>query len=151
MDYDYLYELPWFTIFIYASAIIAFLAALYLEYKDLFCPFGGRAKNGNGAAYEKGKINDEDSYEIILQKIRISSRYDEASVYWRRVIIFTVLLLFSLLILVLQRLPTAYEVMVSFFIIYLFTYLMLTYYQNTVSVYATKQVDKGTKKLLKYF
>ena len=149
-DLEYLYELPWFTIFIYSAAIIAFLAALYLEYKDLFCPYGGRGKYGKGAAYEKGKISEKDSYERILQKIRISCRYDEASVYWRRTIIFTVPLLFTVLILTQQRLPTAYEVMVSFFVIYLFTYLMLVYYQNNVSTYATKQVDEATKVLHRY-
>lgn len=142
---NYLSDLPWFTIFIYASGIIALFAALYLEYKDLFCPHGGKARYGNGAAYEKGKIKDTDGYHTILQKIRISSRYDEASVYWRRSIIFTILLLFTVLIISLQRLPSAYEALVSFIVIYLFTYLMLNYYQNTVSIYATEQVDKGTK------
>lgn len=150
MDYDYLYELPWFTIFIYTSAIVAFLVALYLEHKDLFCPDGNKCYNGNGAAYIKGKVNDNDSYKKILQKIRISSRYDEASVYWRRSIVFTVLLLFVLLVLIKQDLPTAYEVLISFIVIYLFIFLMLTYYQNTVSIYATKQVDEGTKILERY-
>ena len=154
MNYDCLndwYELPWFTIFIYVSAIVAFLSALYLEYKDLFCPHGGRARYGQGASYEKGRIDSDDTYETILQKIRISSRYDEASIYWRRSIIFTVILLFPLLILLLYRLPTAYEVLVSFIVIYLFTYMMLVYYQTNVSVYATSQVDKGTRKLEKYY
>lgn len=141
---------PWFTIFIYSSAIIAFLAAWYLEYKDLYYPHGGRPRYGNGGAYEKGKVKCNDNYKTILQKIRISSRYDEASVYWRRSIIFSVLLLFVLLPMVLLRLPTAYEVLVSFVIIYLFTYLMLVYYQNNVSSYATKQVDKATAILEKY-
>ncbi len=146
---NYLFDLPWFTIFIYASGIIALFVALYLEYKDLFCPHGGKAQYGKGAAYEKGKIKDGDKYHTILQKIRISSRYDESSVYWRRSIVFTVLLLFTVLIMALQRLPSAYEVLVSFIIIYLFTYLMLSYYQNNVSIYATKQVDQGTKILEK--
>jgi hypothetical protein len=149
--YDYLYDLPWFTIFIYSSAIIALFAALYLERKDLFYPHGGSSKYGNGAAYEKGKIKHGDDYHTILQKLRISSRYDEASVYWRRCIIFTVLLMFTVLIIALQRLPTAYEVLVSFIVIYLFTYLMLVYYQNVVSIYATEQVDKGTKILEKTY
>jgi len=150
-DYEYLCDLPWFTIFIYTVAIVAFLAALYLEYKDLFCPHGGVGKYGNGAAYGKGKIHKNDDYKTILQKIRISGRYDEASIYWRRSIIFTVILLFSVLILTLMRLPTAYEVIVSFIVIYLFTYLMLVYYQNTVSIYATNQIDVATRILEKRY
>ncbi len=149
--YDYFCELPWFTIFVYVSVLIAFLAALYLEYKDLFCPHGEVARYGIGAAYNRGKIKKGDDYDTILQKIRMSSRYDEASVYWRRSIIFTVLLLFTLLIIALQRLPTAYEVLVSFIIIYLFIYLSLTYYQNIVSEPAAHQVNYATKILEKHY
>ena len=148
---DYLYNLSWFTIFIYIAVIIAFLAAFYLEYKDLFCPHGGKAEYGKGAAYSEGKVDKNDNFHTILQKIRISSRYDEGSVYWRRTIIFTVIVLFSVLILVLQRLPTAYEIIVSFIVIYLLTFLFLNYYQTTVSRYATRQIAEGTKLLEKYY
>lgn len=148
---DWIYEIDWFTVLIYTTAIIALLAAFYLEYKDLFCPYGGIARYGNGAAYSLGKVDLHDSYNDILQKIRISSRYDEASVYWRRTIIFTVLLVFTIFILVLQRLPTAYETIVSFLIIYLFTFLFLTYYQRVVSKCATDQVNKATFLLEKYY
>lgn len=145
-----MYDLPWFTIFIYAVVIITFLVAFQAEYIDLFCSHGGKADYGKGASYYLGKISKYDDYHEILQKIRISSRYDEASVYWRRAVIFTVLTLFSVLILALQRLPTAYEVLVSFIVIYLFTFLMLNYYQNVISKYATKQINTATKLLEKY-
>ena len=145
---DYVYNLNWFDIFIYLSALTALYFAFILEYKDLFCPNDNICLVGKGASYEKGKINKDDDYYTILEKIRISSRYDEASVYWRRVIIFTVLLEFVLLILVLQRLPNGYEVLVSFITIYLFTFLFLVYYQEVVSKPATKQIIEATKKIL---
>ena len=142
---NYVCNIDWFTTFIYLSAFIALYAAYLLEYKDLFCPYDGQScQIGNGAAYEKGKPHKEDDIYTLLQKIRISSRYDEASVYWRRTIIFTVLLLFVLLILVLQRLPNGYEVLVGFIVIYLFTFLFLVYYQEVVSKPATKQVKDAT-------
>ncbi len=147
--FDYFYGISWFTIFIYISVILAFLAALHLEYKDLFSPHGEVPMVGNGAAYERGKIKKGDRYNKILRKIRISSRYDEASVYWRRIIIFTVLLLFSVLILTQQRLPTAYEVIVAFIVIYIFTFLFLTYYQTVVSIPATGQINDATRILEK--
>jgi len=140
----------WFTLFIYAAAFIALYAAIALEYKDLFCPNNDEAKWGNGAAYEKGKPYKRDDFHTLLAKIRISSRYDEASVYWRRSIIFSVLLTFTLLILVLRRLPSAYEVLTSFVIIYLFTFFFLIYYQEVVSKPATKQVNDATNLLSVY-
>jgi hypothetical protein len=144
--FDCIFDLPWFTIFIYIAIIITFIVAFQAEYNDIFCS-DGKAEYGNGAAYAAGKIYDDDDFDTILQKIRISSRYDEASVYWRRSIIFTILVLFVVLILALQRLPNAYEIIVSFTVIYLFTFLMLNYYQHVISKYATRQISKGTKLL----
>ena len=145
---NYIYGLDFFTIIMYIATFITLYFALTLEYKDLFCPYDGqKCKVGNGAAYEKGKIDPNDSYETILKKIRISSRYDESSVYWRRTIIFTILLLYTLLLLVLRRLPNGYEILTSLITIYLFTFLFLVYYQETVSKPATKQVSEATYKL----
>lgn len=144
-------SINWFCVFIYVCAFIALYAAITLEYKDLFCPLENQqAKVGNGAAYEKGKPELEDDYLTLLAKIRISSRYDESSVYWRRSIIFSVLLTFTLLILILQRLPNAYEILVSFSVIYLFIFLFLTYYQEVVSKPATKQVNEATDLLTRF-
>lgn len=138
--------MEWFDILIYFGALVALLCALFLEYKDLFCPHKNQiCRVGNGAVHERGKVNRNDDFNVILRKIRISGRYDESSVYWRRTIIFTVLLLFVLLILTQRRLPTAYEIIVSFIVIYMMVFLFLNYYQRVVSLPATKQIDKATK------
>ena len=151
---DYFYEtcvdfcdtyINWFDVFIYIVVFIALYFAFYLEYYDLFCPENGQVcKIGNGAAYAEGKPYPNDDVDTLLKKIRISSRYDEASVYWRRVIIFSILLLFVLLIVILRRLPNGYEVLVSFITIYLFTFLFLVYYQEVVSKQATLQINEAT-------
>jgi hypothetical protein len=137
-------SIDWFCLFIYVASFVALYAAITLEYKDLFCPSENQeAKVGNGASYQKGKPENKDDFYTLLAKIRISSRYDESSVYWRRSIIFSVLLTFTLLILILQKLPSAYEILASFTIIYLFTFLFLIYYQEVVSKPATKQVNNA--------
>ena len=138
----------WFDIFIYLAAFTALYFSILAEYSDLYCPHPGETcKVGNGSAYAKGKPERDDDIDTLLAKIRISSRYDEASVYWRRVIIFSVLLMFTLLILVLRRLPDGTEVLISFITIYLFTFLFLVYYQEVVSKPATKQVNLATELL----
>lgn len=143
--YEYFENINWFTVIAYLIAFIALYAAIILEQKDLFCPYENqKCELGNGAAYAEGKPNDKDNFHTLLAKIRISSRYDEASVYWRRCIIFSVLLSFTLLICVLRRLPDGYELLASFVIIYLFIFLFLVYYQEVVSKPATKQVNEAT-------
>lgn len=138
-------ELPCFTIFVYLAILVAFLFALRIEYKDLFCPYGGKCKYGNGNSYKEGKVHRDDSCKEILQKIRISSRYDESSVYWRRSIVFASITVFAVLIIALRRLPTGWEALMGFIIIYLLTYLSLSYYQENLSKPAAKQVDRATK------
>lgn len=147
--YECFNDWDWFTVVAYVASFTALFAALYLEYKDLFCE-NGKCKVGNGASYVHGKPKKDDSFNTLLSKIRISSKYDEASVYWRRVIIFTVITLYILLLLVLQRLPNGYEILVSFATLYLLTFLSLVYYQEVVSKPATKQVNKATKLLHDY-
>jgi len=138
----------WFDVFAYFSAFLALYFAIYLEYYDLYCPNNGQAcQVGNGAAYAQGKPHINDDVDTLLAKIRISSRYDEASVYWRRVIIFSVLLSFTLLLLIGRCLPNGTEVLISFVTIYLFTFLFLVYYQEVVSKPATKQVNDATSLL----
>jgi len=145
---EYFESINWFTVIIYLSALIALYAAIVLEYKDLFCPLENQLPDyGNGASYSEGKPNLNDDYYTLLAKIRISSRYDEASVYWRRCIIFSVLLSFTLLFCVLRRLPNGYELLASFTVIYLFTYLFLVYYQEIISKAATKQINEATNLL----
>lgn len=145
---NYIEHIDWFTVLAYTCAFIALYAAIILEYKDLFCPLEGQeAKWGHGAAYASGKPDKDDDYYSLLAKIRISSRYDEASVYWRRCIIFSLLLSFVLLTCILMNLPSGYQLLASFTIIYLFTYLFLVYYQEVVSKPATKQVNDATSLL----
>ena len=135
----------WFDVFIYFAVFLALYFAIYLEYYDLFCPHEGQVcKVGNGAAYAEGKPSKNDNIDTLLEKIRISSRYDEASVYWRRTIIFSVLLTFTLLLLILRKLPSGTDVLISFVTIYLFTFLFLVYYQEVVSKPATEQVNEAT-------
>jgi len=144
----FLPNLSWFDLFMYFATMVAFIFAVQLEYKDLYCPHPKqKCKRGRGAVHEAGKIKDDDSYDEILRKIRISSRYDESSVYWRRTIIFTVIILYSVLIISQRRLPNGYEILSSFIVIYLLFFLFLNYYQWNVSVPATKQIDEATRKL----
>ena len=136
----------WFTVLVYFGALLILFIAIWVERKEIYCCNGEtKCKYGHGASYYYGKVNPNDSYKEILRKIRITSRYDEASVYWRKSIIFTILLLFVLLPLVLQRFPNGYEVLVSFIVIYIFIYSFLCFYRDNVSKYATKQLSKNLK------
>ena len=142
-------EIEWFGVLVYGGALVALYAAVTLEYKDLYCPCENqKCRLGNGAAFAEGKVKKGDDLHTLLAKIRISSRYDEASVYWRRCIVFSVILSFLLLLIVFQRFPTSYELLASFILIYLVSFLFLTFYQENVSKPATSQVNEATFEIL---
>jgi hypothetical protein len=141
--------MDYFYIFICVVFLVAFVIVFIVEYNDLFCYETDNCGIGNGAAYSEGKVSSKDSYDIILQKIRISSRYDQSSVYWRKSLLFSIIVLFSVLIITQKRLPNAYEMLAGFIIIYMLIFLFLNYYQMVVSKPATKQIVKATKLLNK--
>jgi hypothetical protein len=148
---EYLWSCDWLTFLLYIGIIIALYFAIYLEYKDLYCPDDKNCKLGNCNAFIEGKPKCDDNLETLLTKIRISSRYDEASVYWRRCLIFTLILSLILLILILRRLPIAYELLTAIIVIYLFTFLFLVFYQENISKPATHQVNQATQMIYKLF
>ncbi len=136
-------------IIVYFFAIIALIAAYILEKKDLFYSQENMENNTNyiAAVYEKGIPTHDDTLSDLLTKIRISSRYDVSSVYWRRCIIVSVLLSFILIITTYRRLPTALELLCFFTVIYLCLYVFLNFYRDNLSLPATENVKHATSYL----
>lgn len=148
---DIICDLPWVYILIFLILIIAVLKAFECEYNDLFCCEPYECAYGNGSSYRKGKIKHDDTPKEILRKIRISSKYDESSVYWRRSLILAFIFLIFLSFFLLRRMPTAYETIVIIVISYLIIYLFQVYYRENLSACASKQISKATEKMEKYF
>lgn len=140
-----------FTFLVYIGAIIAFFIVIQVENQELYNRGGKRNlyKNGEGASYYKGKYRDGDNFKKILQKIRISSRYDVETVYWRRSLLFSIVISFLILAIVLRRFPRGVEFLPAILILYLTLYFFFLYYQKNVSEIASEQVSENIKKLEK--
>lgn len=142
--------MDWMNITIYLILFITLISAIYLEYIDIYCQGESRGnvcKKGEGASYYKGKPKNNDDIDTLLMKMRISSRYDICSVYWRRSIIFSIILSFVGLWLLLKRIPTGAELLVFTLITYLLTYFMFHYYQHSISYPAFTQFENIIKLL----
>ena len=143
---DFIYNYDWFTIIIYLITFFTLNMALNRESKDIF-GWENHKSIHNSTSFIKGKYDPNDDIDDLLKKIVITGIYEENSVKWRRSIIFSILLTYILLILLLQRAPTGYEITISFFVIYIFIYLFLNLYQYLISEPAGKQLNYLVEKL----
>lgn len=136
------------TIFMYIAMIVALYFAITCERQDLRC-YGQktRCKEGKVASIYGSKPKESDSPEKLLEKIRIASRHETSSVYWRRSLIFAIVIGFILLLLVNRRLPNGLELLITILILYLPLYLLFVYYQSHVSQHGVNRIRKATELL----
>ena len=133
------------TILIYSVLFIVTLYAIKMEFTDLRCPSTKSTSKqcgpGRGSAYVKGRPYTRDPPETLLNKISLSSSYENNTVKWRRCLIFSFVVTFIIFLLVLTRLPQGKELLICVLILYCTLYFMLSFYQNEVSRHATRQID----------
>ena len=130
------------TIGTYIGLLLAFLWAVKSERQDLYCPSPNcdACYKGNGAAYAQGIPTDQDTKEELLEKLKISCRYDINSVTWRRCLIFAILTGF-IVALFLKGVPSGAHLLLAVFTIYLISYLMCEFYKYELSKPALRHVD----------
>ena len=129
----------WKNIIVYLIILVAFVSAYILEHKDLY-----KENRNLGAVYEKGIPTETDTLSELLSKIRITSRYDVSSVYWRRCIIVSTIITFILIIISYRRLPSALELIYYFVLIYLVLYMFLNYYRDNLSIPSSEHIRTST-------
>lgn len=116
-----------------------------MEFTDLRCPSTkASAKQcgpGKGVAYVKGRPFTRDSPDTLLDKISLSSSYENNTVKWRRCLIFSFFVTVIIFLLVFSRLPCGKELLICVLILYCCMYFMLSFYQNEISRPATRQID----------
>lgn len=139
------------TILIYVILIVTALYAMKMEMTDLRCPSTSTKSRycgpGKGVAYFKGKPSPEDDVRTLLEKISLSSSYEENTVKWRRCLIFSLIITLIFFLLVLSRLPNGNELLIGALLVYVLLYFMMTYYQSQVAKPAVKQIDTALKLL----
>lgn len=136
--------LGYFLIFIFL------IFALLAEYSDLYCPHP-KCKNlcrkGHGMPYYHGIGKEDDDFDVLLNKIKLTVRYENNSVKWRRAIIIAFIITLILIPLLYCRLADLYEIIIIFIVVYLALYLCFIFYNDTLSSEAVEVVDKNCKLL----
>jgi len=136
------------TIIVYIIAIITVICVLPQESQDVNSVYiDGKWLRGYrmGAPYHHGKPRRRDTVRTLLEKIRLSSRYEVNSVKWRRCILFAIIAGFVLLSLLFYRLPTGQELIIAVIVLYLFSYIALDYYQQNIADPAVDNITKATR------
>jgi hypothetical protein len=134
------------TIVIYIVAILLFLLAFKSEKKDLYCydanGFTSECGPGQGMSYIQGRPDPNDDVFTLLNKLEHTVRHDDGSVKWRRCLIFALIATFVLFFLLYGRLPNGVELLISFIVIYIGSYLMYSFFQSNLTFYAVEQADE---------
>jgi len=131
-------------IVVYVIFALVCLYVIRAEKIDLQCKDSDGTECGplTGRAYAYGAPLDGDSKEELLNKVRITARYDVNSIHWRRC--FVVATISSLLIGFIQqnRIPDYRTFLINFLIVYILTYLAYVLFQQMVTYKALAQMDR---------
>lgn len=133
------------SILIYVVLIGFLIFALWMEKRDVFCsnPTEGDGKCGvgMGTSYSAGRPESDDSFQTLLKKIRLTSRYELNSIIWRRAFIIAAISAFLVLYIYKKRMPSGLQLGASFLVIYIVCYLVINAFQKLISEPANKQMD----------
>lgn len=131
------------TLIIYIGLSILLYIAIKYEYLDIYCPNRSSpvCGRGMGSMYVKGKPNSLDDIITLLEKIKISSRYEKNSVKWRRSFILSLISTILIFLILFHRLPDGKETLITLAILYFLFYISLDFFQHYVTKYAIKQID----------
>lgn len=137
------------NVLLYAVVIGFLLFSLYVEYKDINCTSFRSSKCGVGcgSAYAAGKPSDEDSVRTLLSKIRTTCRYEVNSIIWRRAFIAAVIGAFLVTYVGKGKMPTGLDFASAFLILYIIFYMILIFFQKSVTAPALSQIDKILDKI----
>jgi hypothetical protein len=130
-------------ILIYTILIVVALIAAYAEYKDDRCTEfkTGKCGPGMGSAYAAGIPDKNDSVDALLDKVRITARYEVNSIMWRRCFIGAVVASFLILYIAHKKVPNGLQLGITFLITYITMYIIITTFQAIVTRPALAQLD----------
>jgi len=147
-----IYGMSILTVVLYGAFLFCIFFGAFLEYRDVNCPniFSTNCGYGMGAAYVEAKPctdnknnnkNKDDSLNVLLDKIKITAKYDINSVYWRRILIAASIVSFLILYMFSGRCPTGIEWVTAFLVTYISFYVMIVTFQYWVAKPALEQLD----------
>ena len=112
--------------------VVFIIYAIYFEYTE------------NHHSYQFNKYEKTDNVETSFRKLKRCLNYNAKTIKWRRVLISTFLCIFLLYALYYNRIPSAKDLVIHFFFIFIVFYVMWQTYVSTVS---QKVIDIGLKNI----
>lgn len=127
------------SVAIYIGILVLVVFAVWAEWKDL------KSK----AATSYAEPNRGDSFSEIIQKIKMTSKYESNSIFWRRAIIAAIVSSFLILYITNKKIPDGITMATAFLITYIIIYIMITVFQKLISSRAVNQIEELTRILEK--
>lgn len=114
------------TVILYCALVVLFLWIWSTEADGNKCHDVRRRECGS----DKYRIDPEpgDTEADLLQRLEGHARLNEEKVIWRRSILYAIVITLAIHLILFQRLPDAWEFIVSVAILYILIYIMNQYY-----------------------
>lgn len=117
---------------IYIVIIITILIVIPIEMGQMSHEYSHSQKNEKDirTVFYRFLPKKDDTYNVLLDKMYGSSKYFINTIFWRMIILASIVSSFIILYVINQRLPTGYEFLVSIIVTYLVIYLLLSIYEK---------------------
>jgi hypothetical protein len=129
--------------------IMIFLFVMYSLYKErqfLGCPNvpdGKDCDNANGKAVKDTLATSSDSVDVILNKIKYASEYNERNVVWRRCIIYAFVATIIYAYLIYEGFPSEYHLFCGLFVIAGVFYFCHSFYKFHLSDHIKNNINNN--------
>ncbi len=132
----------------YSALVYACYKAVASEHKDMYS--NGDSKligDGHGKYYYKGKKDDKDTVETLLDKINILADTSKNTVKWRRCLILGTVSALIVSLLTFNRFPTGKQFFMILLPIFGTFYASFNYYEYHYDRYPREYIHENTKQI----
>jgi len=129
------------TILIYVIIIIAIIWAVLVERADL-------KGNGKGmVSIQQGRPSKHDTRRQLIDKIKLTARYEYNTIFWRRCLIAAAVSSFMVFYTINGKIPNGAQFGLAFLITYIILFLTHTLFKQSITRQAVDQIDRLANKI----
>ena len=130
MDFENLNEYKWHYLVILIVIIVLIVYCYYQQYEERNGPPPGSdfQKEGNGVPYYKGRGDNSDDIQTLLERIDWLSRGERRITHWSRLMFPTVFASIMIVLVAFRKIPKPMEFILMFITIFLFSILFHSFF-----------------------
>lgn len=134
---------------LYGILALGCYKAYKAERLDLYCPpevkqfCKNKCGDNKGKYYIKGKPENTDTINELLNKIKISSNCEGSTVKWRRCLLLSIIISILIALVIMQKFPSGRDFFLMVFLAFIMLYFSFSYYEYHYNKYPAININKS--------